>query len=170
MRLADLNVQYRCLYLCVWIWPSTVNVSCAWWLHSLLRSCSLRWCVWAVSGTAAIRVPTGLCHVSPAEITAKWSVKLISEEQKRADCSLLLEMTVYLPSKSRLSLFGWVSVWGLLCFISVEMVSDLFQRVHKHSAIPAAALNPCLLLKSPRNYIYLQLVRNRDTFWRLNYI
>lgn len=107
--------QYHCVCLSVWIWQLSVNV----WLFPcmiittfpgcLLRSGSLYRCVCVVTGTATIRVPTGLCHISPTEITAKWSVKLITEWEKRADCSLLLEITCYLPYK------GWLSPNGSFC-------------------------------------------------------
>lgn len=46
--------------------------------------------------TMTILVPTGLCHIRRTEITAKWSVKLIIEWEKRADCCLLLETALLL--------------------------------------------------------------------------
>lgn len=138
--------QYHCVCLSVWI--------CLWmWLFlcmiittfpgCLLASCSLYRCVCVVTGTVTIRVPTGLCHISPTEITAKWSVKLITEREKRADCSLLLEITCYLPYKS------WVSPNGAFCFVrqdesqseaccvlsQLRWIIDYFQKVVRTEAL-----------------------------------
>lgn len=82
VSLCGLHACVRCVFF-----PVRDNYSIP---SSPLRSASLYCRVYV--GTVTISVPTELRHISPTEITAKWSVKLITEQERRADCLLLSDI------------------------------------------------------------------------------
>lgn len=87
---------------------------------SLLCFCSLRRCVYVLTGTVTMSVPTGLRHISPTEITAKWSMKLITGGKSWL-FSLAENHPAIFSTRAALHLTllvwtGWISIRRMLQF------------------------------------------------------